>query len=79
MLSPGTRIDDRYEIIDTLGAGGMGQVYRARRVHLGDEVALKVMQAGPGFPLDARERFLRDSRACAQLRHHAAAFSRALK
>ncbi len=67
MLSPGTRIDDRYEILGTLGAGGMGQVYKARRVRLGDEVAIKVMQGAP-LP-EARERFLRESRACAQLRH----------
>ena len=40
-------IDDRYEISTPLGSGGMGQVYRARRVRLGDEVAIKVMQATP--------------------------------
>lgn len=69
MLSPGTRIDDRYEIVDALGSGGMGQVYRARRVRLGDEVAIKVMQASVDAPPETRERFLRESRACAQLRH----------
>jgi serine/threonine protein kinase len=69
VLAPGTRIDDRYEIIDALGAGGMGQVYRARRIRLGDEVAIKVTQAAHSTPADARERFLRESRACAQLRH----------
>lgn len=69
MLSPGSRIDDRYEILDTLGAGGMGQVYRAKRVRLGDEVAIKVMQPSADTPPEARERFLRESRACAQLRH----------
>ena len=69
MLAPGTRIDDRYEIIDILGSGGMGQVYRARRLKLGDEVAIKVMQTAPAAPPEARERFLRESRACAQLRH----------
>ena len=69
MLSPGTRIDDRYEIVDVLGSGGMGQVYRARRLRLGDEVAIKVMQATHLAPPEARERFLRESRACAQLRH----------
>jgi len=69
VLAPGTRIDDRYEIIDILGSGGMGQVYRARRLRLGDEVAIKVMQtAHPAAP-ESRERFLRESRACAQLRH----------
>src|SRR5262245_19883625 len=69
MLSPGAKIDDRYEIIDALGAGGMGSVYRARRLHLGDEVAIKVMHASSDAPPESRDRFLRESRACAQLRH----------
>jgi serine/threonine-protein kinase len=69
VLSPGARIDDRYEIIDALGSGGMGAVYRARRLRLGDEVAIKVIQATPNTAPEARERFLRESRACAQLRH----------
>jgi eukaryotic-like serine/threonine-protein kinase len=68
-LSPGSKIDDRYEIIDALGSGGMGHVYRARRTRLGDEVAIKVMQATKDTPPESRERFLRESRACAQLRH----------
>ncbi len=69
VLAPGSRIDDRYEIVDALGSGGMGHVYRARRLRLGDDVAIKVMQATPGAPPEARERFLRESRACAALRH----------
>jgi len=69
VLSPGSKIDDRYEIIDALGSGGMGQVYRARRLHLGDDVAIKVMQPTRDAPPESRERFLRESRACAQLRH----------
>lgn len=69
MLAPGTRIDDRYEIIAVLGSGGMGHVYRARRIRLGDEVAIKVMQTSHSAPPESRERFLRESRACAQLRH----------
>ena len=72
MLAPGTIIDSRYEIVGPLGGGGMGQVYRARRTLLGDEVALKVMNAATDA-MDAqselRQRFLRESRACAQLRH----------
>jgi serine/threonine protein kinase len=69
MLPAGTRIDDRYEILGPLGSGGMGQVYRARRLRLGDEVAIKVMQSTEQAPPDLHERFLRESRACAQLRH----------
>lgn len=69
MLSPGSRIDERYEILSALGAGGMGAVYKARRIRLGDDVAIKVMHAPPDAPPESRDRFLRESRACAQLRH----------
>ncbi len=69
MLPPGTRIEDRYEILGPLGTGGMGQVYRARRLRLGDDVAIKVMQGAEQAPPELHERFLRESRACAQLRH----------
>jgi serine/threonine protein kinase len=69
MLATGTRIDDRYEILGPLGSGGMGQVYKARRLRLGDEVAIKVMQASADAPQELHERFLRESRASAQLRH----------
>jgi serine/threonine-protein kinase len=68
VLSPGQVLDGRYQIIAPIAEGGMGAVYRARRVLLGDDVAIKVILAdvtGPG-PL---ERFVRESRACAQLRH----------
>jgi serine/threonine protein kinase len=69
MLAVGTRIDDRYEILGPLGSGGMGHVYKARRLRLGDEVAIKVMQGAAEAPPELHERFLRESRASAQLRH----------
>lgn len=69
MLSSGSILDGRYEILGPLGEGGMGAVYRARRTLLGDEVAVKVMRASFDAPSDGRQRFLRESRACAQLRH----------
>ena len=69
VLAPGSKIDDRYEIVGPLGSGGMGHVYKARRLHLGDDVAIKVMQAAGDPAGGQRERFLRESRACAQLRH----------
>ena len=47
----------------------MGAVFRARRRLLGDEVALKIVRADLGSDSAPRERFLRESRACAQLRH----------
>ena len=70
VLAPGDIIDDRYEILAPLAEGGMGAVYRARRLLLGDEVAIKVVL--PDLTTNtARERFLRESRVAASLRHPA--------
>jgi serine/threonine-protein kinase len=65
----GQVLDDKYELLARLGEGGMGAVYRAQRVHIGDEVALKVLLRK--FVADAGlvERFRREARAAAALRH----------
>jgi serine/threonine protein kinase len=68
VLRAGQILDERYEILAPLAEGGMGAVYRARRTLLGDEVAIKVVRAEQTGPTP-RERFLRESRACARLRH----------
>ena len=68
MLSPGDILDARYEVIAPLAEGGMGAVYRARRTLLGDEVAIKVVLNDLPDGV-ARERFLRESRIAARLRH----------
>jgi serine/threonine-protein kinase len=58
-----------HELIDVLGQGGMGLVYRARHTVLGREVALKVLRPGaPASPMRIR-RFLREAQALARLRH----------
>ena len=69
MLPAGTVLDNRYEILEPLGQGGMGAVFRARRRLLGDEVAIKIVRSDLGGDPAARERFMRESRAAAQLRH----------
>lgn len=68
MLASGQILDGRYEIVSIIASGGMGAVYRARRTHLLDEVAIKVIRADDSVPF-VRERFMRESRAAARLRH----------
>jgi serine/threonine protein kinase len=68
-LTPGSVIDGRYEVLGLLASGGMGEVYRARRVLLGDDVVIKVIRTAGGNVGDLHERFMRESRLCAQLRH----------
>jgi serine/threonine-protein kinase len=65
----GRVLDGKYEIIERLGGGGMGTVYRARRVHIGDEVAVKVLRAEFVLEADAVERFRREARSAAMIRH----------
>ncbi len=65
----GRVLDGKYEIASLLGEGGMGAVYRARRVHIGDDVALKVLHHKFLTDASAIERFRREARAAAQLHH----------
>ncbi|HYH87417.1 MAG TPA: protein kinase [Pyrinomonadaceae bacterium] len=65
----GRVLDGKYEIVAQLGAGGMGAVYRARRVLIGDEVAVKVLHAKFVNDDTLVERFRREARAAAQLQH----------
>lgn len=65
----GSILDAKYELLARLGAGGMGTVYRARRVHIGDEVAVKVLHQNYCPEADMMERFRREARTCATLRH----------
>lgn len=65
----GRVLDAKYELAERLGEGGMGTVYRARRVHIGDEVAVKVLLQKYVAGHEAMERFRREARAAAVLRH----------
>ena len=65
-LAPGTRLAS-YEIVALLGAGGMGEVYRARDVRLRRDVALKVIAASNEG--EARRRVLSEARAAAAVSH----------
>ena len=67
-LSPGTRLGV-YEITGPLGAGGMGEVYRARDARLGRDVAIKVLPALLAADPDALARFEREMKTLAALSH----------
>lgn len=67
-LTSGTRLGP-YEIVAPLGAGGMGEVYRARDPRLGREVAVKVLPADVADHPDRLARFDREARAIAALSH----------
>jgi serine/threonine-protein kinase len=58
-----------YEILDKLGEGGMGMVYRARDFQLGRLVAIKVLLPSHGDSADRRARFIQEARAASSLNH----------
>src|SRR5713101_660141 len=67
-LTSGSRLGP-YEILSPLGAGGMGEVYRARDPRLGREVAIKVLPASFSQDPDRLRRFEQEARAAGVLNH----------
>jgi serine/threonine protein kinase len=67
-LTPGSRLGP-YEILSPLGAGGMGEVYRARDPRLGRDVAIKIVPEALAGSAPATGRFEREARAVAALQH----------
>jgi serine/threonine protein kinase/Tfp pilus assembly protein PilF len=67
-IAAGSRLG-QYEVLSPLGAGGMGEVYRARDTRLSREVAIKVLPAHLSQDADALSRFEREAKAVAALSH----------
>jgi serine/threonine protein kinase len=67
-LAPGTRVGP-YEIVSMIGAGGMGEVYRARDTKLNREVAVKVLPDAVASDGDRLARFTREAQSLASLNH----------
>src|ERR1022692_3261791 len=67
-LSAGAKLGN-FEIVELLGRGGMGEVYRARDARLKREVAIKVLPAGLAREPDRIARFEREARAASALNH----------
>lgn len=63
------RLNDRYELGEVLGSGGMGQVYRARDLRLGRDVAVKVLRGDRVGDDAARARFMAEARTSGLLNH----------
>ncbi len=68
MIASGTKLGP-YEIVSPLGAGGMGEVYRARDTRLDRTVAIKILQEHLSSNAEARQRFDREARAISSLNH----------
>jgi len=67
-LSSGTKLGP-YEVVAPLGAGGMGEVYRAKDTRLGRDVAIKVLPADVSVDEERRQRFEREARTISSLNH----------
>ena len=67
-LTTGTKLGP-YEIVSPAGAGGMGEVYRARDTRLDRQVAIKILPASLSTSPEIRERFEREARAVSKLSH----------
>lgn len=65
----GVVLDSKYELVERLGSGGMGTVYRARRLHIGDDVAVKILRPELVLDAEAIERFRREARSAAMISH----------
>jgi serine/threonine protein kinase len=65
----GRVLGGRYQLDSCIGSGGMGEIYRARRLHIGDTVAVKVLRPDVIENEKTRQRFYREARAAAMLHH----------
>ncbi len=77
-LSPGSRLDP-YEVLAPLGAGGMGEVYRARDARLKQDVAIKVLAESVATDQDRVRRFEQEARSASALDHPTLSRSRRLR
>jgi serine/threonine-protein kinase len=68
-MQSGRVLGGRYKLERCIGSGGMGEIYRARRMHIGDTVAVKVLRSDVVENEKSRQRFYREARAAAMLHH----------
>lgn len=66
-MEPGTLLAGRYKVVDEIGRGGMGIVYRVEHVHTGEPLALKVLVGAARSDPQALKRFKREARTSARI------------
>ena len=62
-------VDGKYQIVERLGAGGMGEVYKVTHVHLGTTRVIKVIRPQISESKDAHDRFLREAKTAVRIQH----------
>jgi serine/threonine protein kinase len=65
----GSVLDDKYEIVDRLGSGGMGEVYLVRHLHLQELRVVKILRQDMAADPSAQKRFMREARLATQIKH----------
>jgi serine/threonine protein kinase len=68
-MNPGDSLDGRYTIIERLGAGGMGEVYKATHTMLGSTRVIKIVRPQIAGNQDAQDRFIREARVSTKIHH----------
>ncbi len=66
---PGAVLDGKYEIVERLGSGGMGEVYLVRHLHLQELRVIKILRQDLAADDSAQKRFMREARLATQVKH----------
>jgi eukaryotic-like serine/threonine-protein kinase len=69
LREPGTVLDGKYEIMQRLGSGGMGEVYLVRHLHLQELRVVKILRQDLAADPSAQKRFMREARLATQIKH----------
>lgn len=69
MREPGSILDGKYEIVQRLGSGGMGEVYLVRHIHLHELRVIKILRQDLQTDPAAQKRFMREARLATQIKH----------
>ncbi len=69
LREPGTILDGKYQIVQRLGSGGMGEVYLVRHIHLQELRVIKILRQDLQADPSAQKRFMREARLATQIKH----------